>query len=188
VILANVHVKVTLGDLHLFHAWKLPELVELSVNNNVVHLRRSYPNRVKVSSRYQGNVVASGVGRNVMILPREPLWLGLLLLLAVTPCFAQDQPKPKQDVHPAVLIYKVSPDYPDSWKRQGIQGVVHLRATLTKEGTVRDVKVIDGIPLLAKSAETAVKQWRYKPTTVDGVPVDVQTDFAISFSLTPAKR
>jgi TonB family protein len=121
-----------------------------------------------------------------MILPRESLWLGVLL--AVTPYFAQDQPKPKQDVHPAVLIYKVSPDYPDSWKRQGIQGVVHLRATLTKEGTVRDVKVIDGIPLLAKSAETAFKQWRYKPTTVDGVPVDVQTDVAISFSLTPAKR
>jgi TonB family protein len=186
VILANVHVKATLGDLHQFHAWKLPELVELSVNNNVVHLRRSYPNRVKVSSRYQSNVVASGVGRNVMILPREPLWLGVLL--AVTPYFAQDQPKPKQDVHPAVLIYKVSPDYPDSWQRQGIQGVVHLRATLTKEGTVRDVKVIDGIPLLAKSAETAFKQWRYKPTTVDGVPVDVQTDVAISFSLTPAKR
>ncbi len=121
-----------------------------------------------------------------MILPKEPLWLGLLL--AVSPFFEQDQSKPKQEVHPAVLIYKVSPDYPDSWKRQGIQGVVHLRATITKEGTVRDVAVIDGVPPLVKSAETAFKQWRYKPTTVDGVPIDVQTAVAISFSLTPAKR
>jgi protein TonB len=118
--------------------------------------------------------------------PREIPWLGLLL--AVTPCFAQDQPKPKQDVHPAVLIHKVSPDYPDSWKREGIQGVVHLRATITKEGTVRDVKVIDGVPPLVNSAETAFKQWRYKPTTVDGVPIDVQTTVAITFALTPAKR
>jgi TonB family protein len=116
-----------------------------------------------------------------MILPRELLWLGLLL--AVTSCFAQDQPKPKQDVHPAVLIYKVSPDYPDSWKRQGIQGTVHLRATITKEGTVRDVTVVDGVPPLTKSAENAFKQWRYKPTTVDGVPVDVQTTVAITFAI-----
>ncbi len=120
------------------------------------------------------------------MVPRGIPWLGLFL--AVAPCFAQDQPKPKQDVHPAVLIYRVSPDYPDTWKRQGIQGTVHLRATITKEGTVRDVTVIDGVPPLTKSAENAFKQWRYKPTTVDGVPVDVQTAVAISFSLSPAKR
>jgi TonB family protein len=61
--------------------------------------------------------------------------------------------------------------------------VVHLRAIITKEGTVRDIKVVDGIPVLAKSAETAFKQWRYKPTTVDGVPVDVQTTVAITFAI-----
>jgi protein TonB len=120
------------------------------------------------------------------MVPRGIPWLGLFL--AVAPCFAQDQPKPKQDVHPAVLIYRVSPDYPDTWKRQGIQGTVHLRATITKEGTVRDVTVVDGVPPLTKSAENAFKQWRYKPTTVDRVPVDVQTAVAISFSLSPAKR
>jgi TonB family protein len=112
----------------------------------------------------------------------------LELVLGASLCFAQDQPKPKQDVHPAVLINRVSPDYPDSWKRQGIQGTVHLSATINKDGTVRDVKVIDGIPLLVKSAETAMKQWRYKPTTVDGVPVDVQTTVAITFALNPVKK
>lgn len=112
----------------------------------------------------------------------------LELVLGASLCFAQDQPKPKQDVHPAVLVYKVNPDYPDSWKRQGIQGVVHLRATITKEGTVRDVTVIDGVPPLVKSAETAFKQWRYKPTTVDGVPVDVPTTVAFTFALNPVKK
>lgn len=110
------------------------------------------------------------------------------LVLGASLCFAQDQPKPKQDVHPAVLTYKVNADYPDSWKQQGIQGVVHLRATITKEGTVRDVTVVDGVPLLVKSAETAFKKWRYKPTTVDGVPVDVQTTVAFTFALNPVKK
>ena len=112
----------------------------------------------------------------------------LELVLGASLCFAQDQPKPKQDVHPAVLIYKVNADYPDSWKRQGIQGVVHLRATITKEGTVRDVTVIDGVTPLVKAAETAFKRWRYKPTTVDGVPVDVQTTVAFTFALNPVKK
>jgi TonB family protein len=112
----------------------------------------------------------------------------LELVLGASLCFAQDQPKPKQDVHPVVLIYKVEPVYQDSWKREGIQGVVHLRATITKEGTVRDITVIDGVPPLVRSAETAFKQWRYKPTTVDGVPVDVQTAVAFTFALNPVKK
>jgi protein TonB len=111
-------------------------------------------------------------------------WLGLLL--AASLCFAQDQPKAGQDVQPATLI-RVNPDYPDSWKRQGIQGTVHLRATIAKDGSVRDVKVIDGDPLLAKSAENALKKWRYKPTMVNGEPVDVQTNIAIVFALKAVK-
>lgn len=112
---------------------------------------------------------------------------GLGILLAASLCFAQDQPKAGQDVQPATLIHRVNPDYPDSWKRQGIQGTVHLRATIAKDGSVRDVKVIDGDPLLAKSAENALKKWRYKPTMVNGEPVDVQTNIAIVFALKAVK-
>jgi len=122
-----------------------------------------------------------------MFLPKAVIAC-LELVLGASLCFAQDQLKPKEDVHPAVLIYKVNPDYPDSWKRQGIQGVVHLRATITKEGTVRNITVVDGVPLLVKSAETAFKQWRYKPTTADGVPVDVQTTVVFTFALNPVKK
>jgi hypothetical protein len=51
-----------------------------------------------------------------------------------------------------------------------------------------DVTVIDGVSPLVKAAETAFKQWRYKPTTVDGVPVDVQTTVAFTFALNPVKK
>ncbi len=53
---------------------------------------------------------------------------------------------------------------------------------------MQNVTVIDGDPLLAKSAETALKKWRYKPTMVNGEAVDVQTTIVIVFALNPVKR
>jgi periplasmic protein TonB len=117
-----------------------------------------------------------------MSLPRAGIaWLGLLLAASV--CSAQDQPKTGQDVQPAVLIHRVKPDYPDAWKREGIQGTVHLHAIIAKDGSVQEVTVIDGDERLAKSAEKAVKKWRYKPTMRSGEPVDVQTTIAVVFAL-----
>ena len=66
---------------------------------------------------------------------------------------------------------------------EGSQGTVHLRAIITKDGSVQNITVIDGDARLAKSAEKAVKKWRYKPTMVNGEPVDVETTLAITFAL-----
>jgi hypothetical protein len=78
-----------------------------------------------------------------MILSRAGItWLGLLL--ATSLCFAQDPPKAGQDVQPATLIHRVQPDYPDAWKRERIQGTVHLRAIIAKDGSVQGVTVLDG--------------------------------------------
>jgi periplasmic protein TonB len=87
----------------------------------------------------------------------------------------------------AILVHRVNPDYPNSWKREGLQGTVHLHITIAKDGSVHDVKVVDGDSLLAKSAEKAVKQWRYKPALRDGQPVDVQATIAVAFALKPAQ-
>jgi protein TonB len=117
-----------------------------------------------------------------MILSRAGIpWLGLLL--ATSLCFAQDPPRAGQDVQPATLIHRVQPDYPDAWKREGIQGTVHLRAIIAKDGSVQGVTVLDGDARLAKSAEKAVKKWRYKPKMLNGEPVDVQTTIAVVFAL-----
>ena len=111
-------------------------------------------------------------------------WFGLLLGASL--CFAQDPPKAGQDVQTAALIHRVSPDYPDAWKREGIQGTVHLRAIIAKDGTVQDITILDGDSHLAKSAEKAVKKWRYKPKMVNGEPVEEQTTIAVVFALKPA--
>ena len=108
-----------------------------------------------------------------------------LLLASYSP--GQDQPKAGQDVQPATLVHRVSPDYPNSWKREGLQGTVHLRITIAKDGSVRDVKVVDGDSRLAKSAEKAVKQWRYKPALRNGEPVELQATVAVAFALKPVQ-
>lgn len=107
----------------------------------------------------------------------------LALLLAASGSHQQDQSKAGQDVQPATLVHRVNPDYPDSWKKQGLQGTVHLHITIAKDGNVRDVKVVDGDSRLAKSAEKAVKQWRYKPALRNGEPVEVEATVAVAFAL-----
>jgi hypothetical protein len=66
-----------------------------------------------------------------MFLPRAVIPC-LELALGASLCFGQDQPKAGKDVQPAKLIYRISPDYPDAWKRQGLQGTVHLQAVIAK--------------------------------------------------------
>ena len=64
-----------------------------------------------------------------------------------------------------------------------ISGVVHLNAVIAKDGTIQDLKVISGHPLLVPSALEAVKQWVYQPTLLNGEPVEVQTQIDVNFTL-----
>lgn len=81
------------------------------------------------------------------------------------------------------LIYHVSPKYPPLAKAAGIQGKVMLEAIIAKNGTVKDLKVLSGRPLLVKAALDAVRNWRYKPTLLKGVPVEVATTINVNFGL-----
>jgi TonB family protein len=65
--------------------------------------------------------------------------------------------------------------YPAAAKQQGIQGTVLLKAVIGADGTVRELHVIDGYPLVAPAAGEAVKRWKYKPYYVKGKAVEVVT-------------
>ncbi len=69
------------------------------------------------------------------------------------------------------LISKVLPAYPPEARQQKIRGEVVLDVTLKEDGTVDTINLIDGNPLLAEAATTAVKQWRYQPLLVQGTRV-----------------
>jgi TonB family protein len=69
------------------------------------------------------------------------------------------------------LIFKITPVYPPSARKEQIWGDVLLDVTLKGDGTVGRTSVIEGNPLLAEAAIRAVKQWRYRPLLVNGKPV-----------------
>jgi len=87
------------------------------------------------------------------------------------------------NVTEANLISKVPPVYPELAKQARIQGVVVLEVEITKEGSVDNVRVLSGHPLLTQPALEAVKQWRYKPTLLNNEAVPVVTTVVVNFQL-----
>ncbi len=88
-----------------------------------------------------------------------------------------------QGVSGGQLVHRVEPVYPAQARLLRLEGTVILAATVMEDGTVRDVKVVDGSPELAFAAVDAVKHWRYKPFELDGKPVKNEIGISIGFKL-----
>jgi protein TonB len=76
-----------------------------------------------------------------------------------------------------------TPTYPAIAKAARIQGTVVLQATISKTGTIENLRVISGPPMLQSSAMEAVRGWRYKPYLLNGEPVEVETQVNVIFNL-----
>lgn len=110
-------------------------------------------------------------------------------LIAVT-----QQPKPPANIAPrsvrlsigvseGLLIHKVTPVYPPLARQSRVQGQVLLQATIGRDGTIQNLQVVNGHPLLVGSALDAVKQWRYRPYLLNNEPVEVETQITVNFTL-----
>jgi protein TonB len=86
-----------------------------------------------------------------------------------------------QGVVEGMVIHKVEPPYPALARQAHIQGDVVMSAVISKEGTIENLQVLSGHPLLVQAAIDAVKQWRYRPYTVSGEPVEVETKITATF-------
>jgi protein TonB len=86
-------------------------------------------------------------------------------------------------VEKAKGIFQPTPEYPPLAKMARIQGTVRLEAIISRDGTIQDLKVLSGHPLLVKAALEAVQRWRYQPTLLNGEPVEVITEIDVNFSL-----
>jgi protein TonB len=86
-------------------------------------------------------------------------------------------------VSEANLTHKVVPVYPPLAKSAGVQGTVEFTATISKEGRIENLRLVRGHPLLVEAARQAVLQWRYRPTLLNGQPVEVVTDIIVNFTL-----
>ena len=83
----------------------------------------------------------------------------------------------------ANLISQPKPTYPPLAKQARIQGTVRFNAVIAKDGTIQQLSVVSGHPLLIPSAQDAVKQWKYRPTMLNNEPVEVQTTIDVNFTL-----
>jgi len=84
----------------------------------------------------------------------------------------------------AKLVFGPHPVYPPLAKAARSQGIVRLEAIIAADGSIRNLRVVSGPPLLINAALDAVKQWRYQPTLLNGTPVEVITEIEVNFSLT----
>jgi TonB family protein len=87
------------------------------------------------------------------------------------------------NVQSTKIISKPAPVYPALAKSAHIQGVVKLHTFIAADGTVQNINVIEGHPLLVPAALEAVKQWVYQPTLLNGAPVAVETEVDVNFTL-----
>ena len=118
-----------------------------------------------------------GVNMNALVpaLPAPP---------AATPAAsspAEAKPKSGGNIQPAVLIYRKDAEYPKIARQTGAKGTVTLNATIGTDGIVKKVKIVSGHPMLTAAAADAVKQWRYRPTLLNGQPVECDTVVLINF-------
>jgi len=88
-----------------------------------------------------------------------------------------------QGVSEGLLVHQVRPQYPPLARAARIQGAVVLQAVIGKDGTIQNLHLVSGHPMLTQSAIEAVKQWRYKPYFLNGEPVEVDTQITVNFTL-----
>jgi periplasmic protein TonB len=86
-------------------------------------------------------------------------------------------------VQAAMLIHRVEPAYPPLPRQMRHEGRVELHAIIATDGTIQSLEVVSGDPLFIQSALAAVREWRYRPTMLNGQPVEVDTHITVIYTL-----
>ena len=108
---------------------------------------------------------------------------GMLSAANSTPKVAVQKVRVSQGVLQGNAISQPKPIYPMIAKNARISGSVILAATISKSGTIENLRLVSGPPMLVNAAMDAVKQWRYKPYLLNGDPVEVETSITVNFTL-----
>jgi protein TonB len=86
-------------------------------------------------------------------------------------------------IDPAMLIHRVEPVYPLLPKQIHREGRVELRAIIGTDGSIQSLQVVSGDPMFLNSAIEAVQQWRYRPTILNGQPVEIDTYITVVYTM-----
>ena len=104
--------------------------------------------------------------------------------VAVPKVAAPQRVRVSAGVQEGMLVHKVQPVYPPLARQARIYGQVVLQAVISKAGTIENLHLVSGHPMLTQAAMDAVKQWRYRPYILNGEPVEVETQVTVNFTLT----
>lgn len=148
---------------------------------------REVPARIKIVEDEPGNPLAnSGVG----VLNSTGDGVPNSVLIDVMGSAPVAVPKPTMSkvrvssgVAQGLLVRQIKPEYPALARQARIEGTVMLQATIGKDGTVQNLRVISGHPMLTAAAIAAARQWLYKPYYLNGEPVEVETQINVIFTL-----
>ena len=148
--------------------------------------------------------VAAGpdIGDGVPFAPSGPggngAWTSVIRHLAQStvtppppPVVTKDPERPKPPVRvrmggkvqDAMIISRKLPDYPAMARSMRVQGTVVFQAVIGTAGTIQQLQLVSGHPLLVQAAMDAVRQWRYRPTLLNGDPTEVDTVISVTFTL-----
>jgi TonB family protein len=127
---------------------------------------RAADTRDRIAKRIKERLEAAGYDSTILQRPPAPVRVGEGIV------------EPRK-------IKNANPEYPAAAKAAHVQGVVILECHIRPDGTVEDVKVLRGIPLLDDAAVKAVRQWAYTPTLLNGVAVPVIMTVTVNFRLSP---
>lgn len=150
------------------------DILSLEAAENVARVVREFDEHLRV-----GFVGASGEAGIQILLPGyNPIVPALRPATPGRIQIAASVLQSKQKSAPA-------PEYPPLARQARIQGVVKLMCDVGKDGSVQNVTVLSGHPLLVPPAVQAVKQWVYEPTAVNGSPAEVEAEVDVNFTLPP---
>ena len=93
------------------------------------------------------------------------------------------RPRRQSVVMEGNLVHRVEPQYPMTAKQLHIQGVVILKAVISREGRIEQAETVQGQDLPSRAALAAVRQWKYRPYYLNGEPVEVETKITVNFVL-----
>jgi len=151
-----------------------------TIRTTQVEVSMDFPVEITISPGVPGGVATSSIGLPVFAAAS----VVEVAKTAVTRSAASAKPLVVSGgVLASKLLKQVMPPYPTVARQARIAGAVHLIGIIAKDGRVRDLKVLDGHPMLRAAALQAVSQWIYSPTYLNGQPVEVEAPIEVNFRL-----
>jgi protein TonB len=163
--------------------------VETDLNNGQLRTPTAIPKKVAMIKEDEAPPATSGiVGGIAGGVPGGQMGGVIGGIISSTPVAVPKVATPQkvrvsQGVSEGLLLHKVTPNYPPLAKQARIQGSVQLQATIGKDGSILNLHVVSGHPMLTQAALDAVRQWKYKPYLLNGEAVEVETTVQVNFTL-----